>query len=68
MASPQIDQQVITKLRAICAGETDQVTLMAVVAGELFHAVDGFDWVGFYRVVAPDVLTQGRIRAGMAVW
>ena len=43
MASLQIDQQVITKLRAICAGETDHVILMAVVAGELFHSVDGFD-------------------------
>ena len=43
MASPQIDQQVITKFRAICADETDHVTLMAVVAGELFHTVDGFD-------------------------
>ena len=59
---------MITRLRAICAGETDRVVLMAEVAGELFHAVDEFDWVGFYRVVAPDVLTQGRIRAGMAVW
>ena len=47
MAKPQIDQQVITKLRAICDGEADHVTLMAVVAVELFHAVDGFDWVGF---------------------
>jgi GAF domain-containing protein len=55
IAKPQIDQQVITKLRGICAGETDHVTLMAVAAGELFHAVDGFDWVGFYRVVAPGV-------------
>ena len=43
MASPQIDQQVIPKLRAICAGETDHVTLMALVADELFHTVDGFD-------------------------
>ena len=49
MAKPQIDEQVITKLRAICAREKDFVTLMSVVAGELFHAVDGFDWVGFYR-------------------
>ena len=64
MASPQIDQQVITKLRAICAGETDYVTLMAVVAGELFHAVDGFDWVGFYRVVAPGVLKLGPYQGG----
>ena len=51
MAKPQIDQQVITKLRAICAGEADHVTLMAMVTGELFRAVDGLDWVGFYRVV-----------------
>ena len=64
MASPQIDQQVITKLRAICAGETDHVTLMAVVAGELFHAVGGFDWVGFYRVVAPGVLKLGPYQGG----
>ena len=28
-------------------GESDHVPLMAVVAGELFHTVDGFDCVGF---------------------
>ena len=64
MAKPQIDQQVVIKLRAICAGETDLVTLMAVVAGELFHAVDGFDWVGFYRVVTPSVLKLGPYQGG----
>jgi L-methionine (R)-S-oxide reductase len=64
MAKPQIDQQVIAKLRAICAGEADHVTLMAVVAGELFHAVNGFDWVGFYRVVAPGVLKLGPYQGG----
>ena len=64
MEKPQIDQQVITKLRAICASETDFVTIMAVVAGELFHAVDGFDWVGFYRVVAPGVLKLGPYQGG----
>ena len=64
MARPQIDQQVITKPRAICAGETDHVTLMAVVAGELFHTVDGFDWVGFYWVVAPGVLKLGQYQGG----
>ena len=64
MAKPQIDQQVITKIRAICAGEADHVTLMAVVASELFHAVDGFDWVGFYRVVTPSVLKLGPYQGG----
>ena len=37
---------------------------MAVVADELFHAVDGFDWVGFYRVVAPGVLKLGPYQGG----
>ena len=59
MVTPQIDRQVITKLRAICAGETDHVTIMAVVAGELFHALEGFDWVGFYRLVTLGVLKLG---------
>ena len=49
MVSLQIDQQVITKLRAICAGETDHGALMGVVAGEFFHTVDGFDFTGWWR-------------------
>ena len=64
MASPQIDQQVITKLRAICAGETNHVTLMVLVAGELFHTVDKFDWIGFYRVAPPGVLKLGPYQGG----
>ena len=64
MAKPQIDQQVIAKLRAICTGETDHVTLMAVVTGELLHAVDEFDWVGFYRVAPPGVLKLGPYQGG----
>ena len=63
-ASSQIDQQVITKDRAMCAGETDHVTLMALFGGGLFHTVDGFDWVGFYRVVAPGVLKLGPHQGG----
>ena len=64
MAKPQIDSDLIPRIHAICAGETDHVTLMAVVAGELFHAVDGFDWVGFCWVVAPDVLKLGPYQGG----
>ena len=64
MAKPQIDSDLIPQIHAICAGETDHVTLMAVVAGELFHAVDGFDWVGFYRVTAPGVLKLGPYQGG----
>ena len=64
MVKLQFDPDVIPKIHAICAGETDHVTLMAVIAGELFHAVDGFDWVGFYRVVAPGVLKLGPYQGG----
>jgi L-methionine (R)-S-oxide reductase len=64
MVKPQFDPDVIPKIHAICAGETDHVTLMAVIAGELFHAVDGFDWVGFYRVVEPGVLKLGPYQGG----
>ena len=64
MAKPQIDQQVITKLRATCAGETDHVTLMEVRAGELFYAFDGFDGVGFCRVVARGILKLGPYHGG----
>ena len=64
MAKPQIDPDLMSKIHAICAGETDHITLMAVIAGELFHAVEGFDWVGFYRVVAPGVLKLGPYQGG----
>ena len=56
----QIEQQLITKLQVVSAGETDHVTLLTVVAGGLFHVVDGFDWVWFYRLLAPGVFKLGQ--------
>ena len=64
MAKPQIDPDLLSKIHAICAGETDHITIMPVIAGELFHAVDGFDWVGFCQVAAPGVLKLGPYRGG----
>ena len=64
MGKTQIDPDLMPKIHSICAGETDHVTLVAVIAGELFHAVDGFDWVGFYRVVATGVLKVGPYQGG----
>ena len=37
---------------------------MATVVAELFHAVDGWDWVGFYRVTAPRLLKIGPYQGG----
>lgn len=51
-------------LQALCDGETDMVTLMATIACELHHADDRFDWTGFYRVVAPNLLKIGPYQGG----
>ncbi|WP_299348645.1 GAF domain-containing protein [uncultured Shimia sp.] len=49
---------------ALTEGETDAVSLMATVACEVHHADDRFDWTGFYRVVAPDLLKVGPYQGG----
>lgn len=52
------------RIRALCAGETDQVALMATVACELHHSDARFDWTGFYRVTAPETLKIGPYQGG----
>ena len=64
MNSPELDHNVIEKIANICDGEDDAVTLMAVMAAELYQSVDGFDWVGFYRVAMPGVLKLGPYQGG----
>lgn len=51
-------------IRALTEGETDQVALMATVACEVHHADDRFDWTGFYRVTAPELLKIGPYQGG----
>ena len=51
-------------IAALTEGETDQVALMATVTCELHHADDRFDWTGFYRVVAPELLKIGPYQGG----
>ena len=51
-------------IAALTEGETDQVALMATVVCELHHADDRFDWTGFYRVVAPELLKIGPYQGG----
>lgn len=52
------------RVQALVAGETDEVSLMATLACEIHHADDRFDWTGFYRVVAPEVLKIGPYQGG----
>lgn len=49
---------------ALTEGEEDIVALMATVACEVHHADDRFDWTGFYRVVAPDLMKIGPYQGG----
>lgn len=59
------DYSEVTKsIAAICEGETDSITKMATISCELFHAMEGFDWVGFYRVVEPELLKVGPYQGG----
>ncbi|MDB6182841.1 GAF domain-containing protein [Paracoccus fistulariae] len=52
------------RIRALTEGETDEVALMATLACELHHSDDRFDWTGFYRVVAPELLKIGPYQGG----
>ena len=52
-------KEVTQTIAALCEGETDAITKMATISCELFHAMEGFDWVGFYRVVEPRLLKVG---------
>jgi GAF domain-containing protein len=51
-------------IAALTDGETDEVALMATVVCELHHADDRFDWTGFYRVTAPELLKIGPYQGG----
>jgi len=56
--------EVAARIRAVCEGETDEIALMATVACELFHGLEGYDWAGFYRVVTPGLLKIGPYQGG----
>ncbi len=52
-------REVNARLDALLEGESDWVSAMATVACELHHAFETFNWTGFYRVVAPELLKIG---------
>ena len=52
------------RIRALTHGETDEVALMATLACEIHHADDRFDWTGFYRATAPELLKIGPYQGG----
>lgn len=52
------------RLSALTAGEEDEVALMATLACEIHHFDARFDWTGFYRVTAPELLKIGPYQGG----
>ena len=62
------DTELLGDLKSRCLalidGEDDAIAIMATLAGELYHSVEGFDWVGFYRVTAPQMLKIGPYQGG----
>ena len=56
--------ETVNEIRALCEGEDDPVALMATVSCHLYQQIDGFDWVGFYRVVEQGLLKIGPYQGG----
>ena len=52
------------RLLSLTEGETDLIALMATVACEVHQSDRRFDWTGFYRVVAPELLKIGPYQGG----
>lgn len=57
-------QELAVTLQALTEDESDEVALMATVACEVHHSDARFDWTGFYRVVAPELLKIGPYQGG----
>jgi len=61
----RVDYATLSKtVAALTVGETDPIALMATVACEVHQSDDRFDWTGFYRVVAPELLKIGPYQGG----
>lgn len=52
------------RVTSLTEGEFDVVSLMATVACEVHHSDDRFNWTGFYRVTAPEMLKIGPYQGG----
>ena len=61
----KVDYTLLNKtINALIDGETDPIAKMATIACEVHHSDDRFDWTGFYRVVAPELLKIGPYQGG----
>jgi L-methionine (R)-S-oxide reductase len=56
--------EVAQRIAALVEGEDDDIARMATIACEIFHGFERFHWVGFYRVVAPELMKIGPYQGG----
>lgn len=61
----RVDYDILAAtVAALTEGEDDAISLMATIVCEVHHSDARFDWTGFYRVVAPDLLKIGPYQGG----
>ncbi len=61
----RVDYDQLEKaIASLTEGEDDPIALMATLACEVHHSDARFDWTGFYRVVAPELLKIGPYQGG----
>ncbi|MFQ6547101.1 GAF domain-containing protein [Aestuariibius sp. 2305UL40-4] len=61
----RVDYDALAKrVAALVDGEDDPIAKMATVACEVHWSDDRFDWTGFYRVTAPELLKIGPYQGG----
>lgn len=51
-------------ITALTTDERDDIALMATLACEIHHSDPRFNWTGFYRVTAPEMLKIGPYQGG----
>lgn len=64
MIEKDVRDETTSRIFSLTEGEVDEIALMATISCELFHSCRGYDWVGFYRVVAPELLKIGPYQGG----
>ncbi len=57
-------REVFQRIDALLSEPCDWIAVMSTVVCELHHAFDNYNWTGFYRTVAPNLLQIGPYQGG----
>jgi GAF domain-containing protein len=55
---------VFARIESLLEDESDWISAMSTVVCELHNSFDHFNWTGFYRTVAPNLLKIGPYQGG----